>query len=114
MQQWYKNTIEFIEQFKVLPLSQSNEALGIYEVNSGGISSKVVDIRVLFAAALKATVGIILCHNHPSGTTVSPVADRQITSRVIQAGKLLDIQVMDHLIITPNPYHSFTDNGEMQ
>lgn len=98
-----------------MQLSQSNKVLGIYEVSSGGISGTVVDIRVLLSAALKAAAtGIIVFHNHPSGNTRPSDADRKITSKIIQAGRLLDINVLDHLIITPDSFYSFTDNGELR
>jgi len=114
LQHWDDNKIEFIEQFKVMFLNQSNKVLGIYEMSQGGIAGTVVDIRVLFTAALKAAaVGIILLHKHPSGKTIPSEADRNITFKIVQAGRLLDISVLDHLIITPESYHSFADNAEM-
>ncbi|WP_281631503.1 JAB domain-containing protein [Flavobacterium luteolum] len=114
LQHWDKGRIAFTEQFKIMLLNQSNQVLGIYEMSSGGICGTVVDIRVIFAAALKAAaVGIILFHNHPSGRTAPSEADRKITAKIIQAGRVLDIQVMDHLIMASESYYSFADNGEM-
>jgi DNA repair protein RadC len=73
-----------------LLLNQSNRILGIYEVSSGGISGTVVDIRLLSSAALKAAaVGIIITHNHPSGKTAPSEADKNITRKNREAGKLL-------------------------
>jgi DNA repair protein RadC len=109
---WDSNKIEFFEQFKILLLNQSNKVLGIYEVSSGGITGTHVDIRLVFSAALKANaVGLIMVHNHPSGKTVPSEADRQITKKIYEAGKLLDIAVLDHLIITSESYYSFADEG---
>ena len=111
---WDPGKIEFFEQFKVLLLSQSNRVLGIYEVFSGGISGTVVDMRLLFAAALKAAaVGIIITHNHPSGKTSPSEADRNMTRKIREAGKLLDIPLLDHLIVTPQTYYSFADEGAL-
>lgn len=111
---WDPNKIEFFEQFKILLLNQSNKVLGIYEVSSGGISGTVVDIRLIFSAALKAVAsGIIMIHNHPSGRVVPSDPDRYITRKVAEAGKLLDIKLMDHLIITPESYYSFADDGAL-
>ena len=111
---WDYNKIEFFEQFKVLLLSQSNRVLGIYEVSSGGISGTLVDMRMLFAAALKAAaVGIIITHNHPSGKTSPSEADRNMTRKIREAGKLLDIPLLDHLIVTPDTYYSFADEGAL-
>ena len=111
---WDQGKIEFLEQFKVLLLNQSNKALGIYEASSGGITGTVVDIRLLFAAALKAgAVGLIIAHNHPSGHTLPSNPDRCITRKIAQAGELLDIKLLDHLIITSESYYSFADEGAL-
>ena len=111
---WDPGKIEFLEQFKVLLLNQSNKVLGIYQASSGGIAGTIVDIRLLFAAALKAgAVGIIITHNHPSGNTMPSEADRQITRKIFQAGELLDIKLLDHLIITQERYYSFADEGAL-
>ncbi|MFG4003360.1 JAB domain-containing protein [Flavobacterium aquidurense] len=114
VQNWDKNKIEFIEQFKIILLSQSNKVLGIYEMSTGGISGTTVDIRLLFSAALKAAAtGIILLHNHPSGNTIPSQADKTVTNKIVQAGKFLDITIIDHLIITPYSYYSFADDNAL-
>ena len=88
--------------------------LGIYEVFSGGISGTVVDLRLIFAAALKANaVSLIMIHNHPSGQIKPSEADKQITRKVKEAGGILDIALLDHLIITPETYYSFADDGAL-
>ncbi|KAF2328040.1 JAB domain-containing protein [Flavobacterium ginsenosidimutans] len=111
---WDPGKIEFLEQFKVLLLNQSNKVLGIYEASSGGITGTVVDIRLLFAAALKAgAVGLIITHNHPSGSLLPSNPDRYITAKIAQAGELLDIKLLDHLIITEESYYSFADEGAL-
>lgn len=86
--------------------------LGIYEVSTGGITSTIVDLRLLFTAALKANAtALIMLHNHPSGKTRPSAADKRITKKVKEAGIILDIEVVDHLIISPESYYSFADNG---
>lgn len=111
---WNPGTIEFFEQFKVLLLNQFNKVLGLYEVSSGGIAGTVVDLRLIFAAALKANaVSLIMIHNHPSGQTRPSGADIQITRKVKEAGKILDVTLLDHLIITPETYYSFADEGAL-
>lgn len=111
---WDQRKIEFFEQFKVLLLNQSNKVLGIYEVSSGGISGTVADIRLIFAAALKsAASGIIMIHNHPSGRIVPSGPDKLITRKVFEAGRILDIALLDHLIITAECYYSFADEGAL-
>jgi len=111
---WDPDKIEFIEQFKILLLNQSNTVLGLYEVSSGGLTGTVVDIRLVFSAALKAgATGIIMIHNHPSGRTVPSRPDTSITRKVGEAGRLLDILLLDHLIITPESFYSFADDGAL-
>jgi len=112
LQSWNLDTIEFFEQFKILLLNQSNKVLGIYEVSSGGISGTVVDLRLIFAAAIKANaVSLIMIHNHPSGQVKPSEADKEITRKVREAGSVLDIKLLDHLIITIETYYSFADDG---
>lgn len=111
---WDPGKIEFLEQFKVLLLNQSNKVLGIYEVSSGGITSTVVDVRLLFAAALKAgAAGLIIAHNHPSGNVLPSEPDKHITKKISMAGEVLDIKLLDHLIVTSEHYYSFADQGAL-
>lgn len=112
LQCWNPDTIEFFEQFKILLLNQSNRVLGMYEVSSGGIAGTIVDLRLIFAAAIKANaVSLIMIHNHPSGQVKPSEADKQITRKVKEAGRIMDITLLDHLIITPETYYSFADEG---
>ena len=112
---WDKDTIGMHETFKVLLLNNSNKAKGIYELSKGGLTGTIVDIRILFAIVLKSlSVGIILCHCHPSGQLKPSEADKNITKKIKQAAQLLDIKVLDHLIIAPNSeFYSFADNGDL-
>jgi len=110
---WNKNTIEHIEEFKLLLMNRSNAVLGILSISKGGISGTVTDIRLIFQAAIKANEsGIIVCHNHPSGNLNPSESDRKITQKIKEAGNLMDIQLLDHLIILPvEGYFSFADEG---
>ena len=112
-QNWDENKIEFIEQFKVLFLNRNNKVLGIFEVSTGGVTGTVADPKIIFAAALKVNAcNIILCHNHPSGSLKPSMADEQLTQKIKEAGKYLDLPVIDHLIITSeDSYYSFADEG---
>jgi len=111
---WNKNTIELQEEFKVLLLNRNNQILGIYSLSKGGVSGTIVDSKLLFSVALKANAsGIILVHNHPSSNTSPSEVDKAITNKIKQASKLLDIQLLDHLIITKKGYYSFADNFEI-
>ncbi|MDG1729908.1 MAG: JAB domain-containing protein [Algibacter sp.] len=110
---WNQDTIGFQESFKVLLLNNANKIKGIYQVSTGSITGTLVDMRILFAVIIKTlSVGIILCHNHPSGKLKPSEVDKQLTSKIQQAAKLFDVNVLDHLIIIPDGnYYSFADNG---
>lgn len=109
---WDENKIELLEQFKVLMLSNNNRVLGVLEISSGGITGTIVDLRLIFAALLKAkATAFILVHNHPSGKLQPSDADRQITQKIKQASQILDIALLDHLIISSESYYSFADEG---
>ncbi|MEK6510643.1 JAB domain-containing protein [Myroides odoratimimus] len=109
---WDSNKIELLEQFKVLMLSNNNKVLGVLEASSGGITGTIVDLRIIFSALLKANAtAFLIVHNHPSGKLAPSGADRQITRKIKEASKLLDITLLDHLIITAESYYSFADEG---
>lgn len=109
---WEKNTLEMQEEVKLLLLNRDNRVLGIYSLAKGGISSCIVDIRIILSVALKTLASaIILVHNHPSGRTTPSQIDLKITEQLNSACKLLDISLLDHLIITKQDYFSFADEG---
>lgn len=111
---WDKDRIEFVEDFKVMLLSRANRVLGIVIISSGGTAGTVVDVKLVFAAAIKAnSSSIILAHNHPSGNLRPSEQDRRLTQRMKQAGTIMDIPVLDHMIITAEGYYSFADEGEL-
>jgi DNA repair protein RadC len=109
---WNSDTLEFFEEFKVLLLNRSNAILGILPLSKGGISGTVTDTRIIMAAALKSNAsGLIVAHNHPSGNLNPSESDNKITQKIKSAGELMDIQLLDHLIITAEDYYSFADQG---
>ena len=110
---WDKQTIGLHETFKVLLLNNANKVKGTYQASTGGLTGTLVDLRILFAVVLKTlSVGIIIAHNHPSGTKKASEADINLTAKIKKAAELLDIRVLDHLIILPTgDYFSFADNG---
>lgn len=111
---WDSSRIEFQEQFKVLLLNRANKAIGICEISTGGISGTVADPKLIFAAALKACASsIILAHNHPSGNLSPSQSDIDLTRKLKEGGKLLEIQVLDHVILTVEGYYSFADEGQV-
>jgi DNA repair protein RadC len=112
LKSWDSNTIEYVEEFKILFMNRANAVLGIMSVSKGGISGTVTDVRVVMQGALKANAsGLIVCHNHPSGSLNPSESDSKITNKIKEAGNVMDIQLLDHLIITAEDYYSFADNG---
>lgn len=100
------------EEFWVLYLNNSNKVLYQTQISKGGITGTVVDTRLIYKIALEHhATSIVLTHNHPSGTLIPSDADKQITRKLKEAGKHLDIAVLDHVIITEKSYFSFADEG---
>lgn len=111
---WNENKIQFVESFKVMLLNRANKIIGVVEISTGGTAGTVVDPKLVFAASLKGNAqAIILAHNHPSGNLIPSEQDKRLTSRLKNAGKILDIPVLDHLIVTAEGYFSFADEGEL-
>ena len=109
---WNSGTLDYYEEFKILLMNRSNAVLGILAVSKGGISGTVTDVRIILQAALKSNAsGLIVCHNHPSGNLNPSESDNKITQKIKEAGNIMDIQLLDHLIITEEDYYSFADNG---
>jgi len=100
------------EEFWILLLNRSNRVLDKYMISKGGITGTVIDVRTIMKCAVeKSATSMILCHNHPSGNLSPSDADLQITRKIKDAGQLMEIQVLDHLIITQKSHFSFADNG---
>lgn len=100
------------EHMYVLYLNNSNKVTSYYLLSIGGITGTLVDIRVVLQAAiLSNAVAMILVHNHPSGTLKPSAADKAITKKIQNAGEMLDIKLLDHLIITEDSYYSFADEN---
>ena len=104
--------IEYRESFLLLLMNRANRVLGLVEVSKGGISGTVADPKLIFQHALKANAcSVILCHNHPSGNMTPSEADIHLTRKLKEAGILLDLPVLDHLICSKDAYYSFADEG---
>lgn len=100
------------EEFWILYLNNANKVLHTSQVSKGGLTSTLVDLRIIMKQALEVgAVGLILAHNHPSGTLKPSEADKAITQKIKSAASALDIRVLDHLIITQQKYYSFADNN---
>ena len=104
--------IERLEEFVILCLNRANKVLGFSKISSGGISGTVADPKVIFQVASKSNASsILLAHNHPSGNTNPSDNDIQLTKKLKKAGEFLELNVLDHLIITPHTYFSFADES---
>ena len=100
------------EEFWAVFLNQSNRIVGKSRLSAGGINQSVVDVRILFKTALEnLATGVVIAHNHPSGNLKPSQEDLKITKQISEAGKILNIQMLDHLIITQNSYLSFADEN---
>jgi DNA repair protein RadC len=100
------------EEFWVLLLNRSNRVIDNIRISQGGISGTVIDVRLILKNALERLASsLILCHNHPSGNLKPSEADIKITSKITDASKTMDIQLLDHIIIADNSYFSFSDEG---
>ncbi len=100
------------EEFWILLLNRANEVLRPVQISAGGVSGTVADTRIIFKHAIEHLASaIILCHNHPSGNLTPSQADKDLTRKLKDAGRLLEIPVLDHLIFTDKAYLSFADEG---
>jgi DNA repair protein RadC len=100
------------EIFGVVYLNKSNKINHFEMISKGGMTSTVVDPRILFKRAFEVdATSIVLCHNHPSGSLKPSRQDEELTHKIKEAGKYLDIQVIDHLIVSDEGYFSFADEG---
>ena len=100
------------EEFWIVYLNNSNKILQKNQLSKGGIKGTLVDVRLVLKSALEfSATGIILVHNHPSGTLKPSQADKQLTNKLKIAGESLDIKVLDHVIITEKSYFSFADEN---
>ena len=109
---WNRGTLELTEDFLIVCLNGNHQAIGWVKVSSGGFNSAMVDPRIVFAVALQtAATAIILAHNHPSGNTEPSEEDKAMTRRLVEAGRLLHLMVIDHVILTKESAFSFAENG---
>ncbi|MBU3821883.1 DNA repair protein RadC [Flavobacteriaceae bacterium XHP0103] len=98
------------EEFWIIYLNNSNKVIQKNQLSKGGITGTLVDVRLVLKNALQfGATGLILVHNHPSGTLKPSEADKQITNKLKKAAESLDIKVLDHLIVTEKAYFSFAD-----
>ncbi len=104
--------IDFKEYFFIILLNRNNLVIGYNMLSAGGISGTVVDIRIAFAIALKSlATSMVIVHNHPSGNLKPSQQDITITKQFKDAGRIMDIAIIDHIIIADSGYFSFADQG---
>lgn len=102
------------EEFWILFLNRANKVQGRMKISQGGVSGTVTDVRIVMKKAIESLAsGLVICHNHPSGNNSPSDADIRITQKIKEAGALMDIQLLDHLIICGKNYYSFADNGAL-
>ncbi len=100
------------EEFWIAFLNRSNKIIDKQKISQGGVSGTVIDNRIILKMAIdKLASGIIVCHNHPSGNKQPSTNDIEITKKLVEAGKFLEINVLDHVIIANNSYFSFADES---
>lgn len=109
---WNPSTLELTEDFIVLCLNNAHQIIGWVKVSSGGCSSAVVDPRIIFAIALQTgSAALVLAHNHPSGDLTPSDDDTKLTKNLVEAARLLNIRILDHVILTKDSSFSFRDHG---
>jgi len=102
------------EEFWILLLNRANNVIERYQVSKGGITGTVVDPKLVFKKAIEVSASaLVLCHNHPSGNRSPSEADMQLTRKIADAAKLLDMQVLDHIIVAGDSFYSFSDEGRL-
>lgn len=106
--------IDYRESFYSMYMNQANKILGIQKISESGITSSLVDIRIIMQGALLCNaVSFIIAHNHPSGNLTPSLEDINITQKIKEAAQLLNINLLDHCILTSEDYLSFADEGKL-
>lgn len=110
-----EETIGYRETFKVLLLNNSNKIIGYSTISEGGLTSTIVDVRMIMQTALVSNAtSIIITHNHPSGNPRPSVHDDNLTRKIKSACELMDIRLLDHIIVTPyDRFYSYCDDGRL-
>jgi DNA repair protein RadC len=112
LQPLFQDFVEHHEEFWIVLLNRANKVLGVSQIGKGGLAGTVADPKIIFQCALKANAcSIIIAHNHPSGQLNPSQADISLTSKIKEAGKMLDLPLLDHLIMTAETFYSFQNEG---
>jgi DNA repair protein RadC len=112
IRQFYEGDIEIFESFFILLLNRQNKTIGYAKISQGGVTGTVVDAKIVIKYIVDTLASaVILCHNHPSGNLAPSTDDINLTEKLVKAVKLVDSQVLDHIILTSDNFYSFADNG---
>lgn len=112
IRQFYEGDIEIFESFFILLLNRQNMTIGYAKISQGGVAGTTVDAKIVIKYIVDTLASaVILCHNHPSGNLKPSAEDIMLTEKLASAAKLVDSQVLDHIILTPNSFYSFADSG---
>jgi len=110
--QVFEETIGIYESMFALYLNRANKTIGWFKISQGGLSGTVVDVRLILKTGIECLAsGLIICHNHPSGNVNPSEPDIKITNKLKEGCKILDIQLLDHIILTEDSYSSFADQN---
>ncbi|MEG0012164.1 MAG: DNA repair protein RadC [Muribaculaceae bacterium] len=102
------------EEFWIIILNNAKRVIGKFRISQGGVSATVVDTKMVLKTAIdNLSSSIILYHNHPSGSTTPSQVDDMLTHKIVAAGKLIDIEVIDHIIICESGYYSYANEGRL-
>lgn len=108
----WSDKMQYVEEMYLMLLNRANKVLGFSKISLGGTAGTVVDLKVIFQTALKAHASsFLIAHNHPSGNLKPSEADLKITKSLKEAGRFMEIPLIDHLILTDEGYYSFADEG---
>lgn len=111
---FYFDDIDIYESIFIILLNKASNTLGYAKISQGGISSSIADIKIIAKYAIDSLASaVILVHNHPSGVTRPSREDDELTRKVVSALELIDVQLVDHIIITENDFYSYADEGRI-
>lgn len=114
IRQFYSDDIFIFESFFILLLNNNNTTIGYAKISQGGITSTVVDTRLVAHYAISSlATSVIVCHNHPSGNLLPSEADKLLTKKIKDGLAILDITLLDHIILAGTLYTSLADNGQL-
>lgn len=110
--QFFKDDLDLFESFFIVMLNNANNTIGFAKISQGGIAGTLVDVRIVVKYAVDSMcTGMIVCHNHPSGSLNPSQADKSLTKKLQGALQLFDVKLLDHIILTEDSYTSFADEN---